>query len=109
MQSYYAQSFNREMGCTPEEWHGWLPQAMGHCEWTVHGHAEGAAEATFQSLFPDARDAALRIAWQATEPRKIALFSIPRLKVSFTFTGLDDAQRYKFMKRFDLYMQRGGG
>jgi hypothetical protein len=29
--------------------------------------------------------------------------------VSFRFAGLDDVQRYDFMKRFDLYMQRGGG
>ena len=27
----------------------------------------------------------------------------------FRFAGLDDAQRYAFMKRFDLYMHRGGG
>lgn len=109
MQSYYAESFNREMGCTPVEWHGWLPEAMGDCEWTVNGNAQGFVESTFKKLFPDARDAALRISWQVTEPRKIALFSIPRLNVSFTFTGLNDAQRYQFMKRFDLYMQRGGG
>jgi hypothetical protein len=29
--------------------------------------------------------------------------------VSFRFAGLDEAQRYAFMKRFDLYTQRGGG
>ena len=29
--------------------------------------------------------------------------------VRFAFAGLDDAERYRFMKRFDLYMQRGGG
>jgi hypothetical protein len=29
--------------------------------------------------------------------------------VSFKFTLLDADQRYTFMKRFDLYMQRGGG
>jgi hypothetical protein len=39
----------------------------------------------------------------------IGLISIPVLKVSFRFAGLNDQQRYAFMKRFDLYMQRGGG
>jgi hypothetical protein len=34
---------------------------------------------------------------------------MPILRVDFAFTGLDEAQRYAFMKRFDLYMQRGGG
>jgi hypothetical protein len=51
----------------------------------------------------------LLITWHTGEPRRIALFKIPRLHVSFHFEGLDDAQRYVFMKRFDLYMQRGGG
>jgi hypothetical protein len=39
----------------------------------------------------------------------VALVRLPRLIVNFRFAGLDDAQRYTFMKRFDLYMQRGGG
>jgi hypothetical protein len=34
---------------------------------------------------------------------------MPRLHVRFAFTGRDGARRYTFMKRFDLYMQRGGG
>jgi hypothetical protein len=42
-------------------------------------------------------------------PRVIGLVRIPVLRVSFRFAGLDDAQRYTFMQRFDLYMQRGGG
>jgi len=42
-------------------------------------------------------------------PRVIALASIPRLIVTFTFTNQDATQRYTFMRRFDLYMQRGGG
>jgi hypothetical protein len=41
--------------------------------------------------------------------RGSAMFKLPILHVSFRFEGLDDAQRYAFMKRFDLYMQRGGG
>jgi hypothetical protein len=39
----------------------------------------------------------------------IALVRLPRLHVSFCFAGRDADQRLVFMKRFDLYMQRGGG
>jgi hypothetical protein len=39
----------------------------------------------------------------------IALMRMPVLHVRFNFSGLDAAQRYQFMRRFDLYMQRGGG
>jgi hypothetical protein len=35
--------------------------------------------------------------------------ALPCLHVSFAFEGLDEAQRYTFMRRFDLYMHRGGG
>ena len=54
-------------------------------------------------------DGALGLKWQVGPPRVIGLISIPVLKVSFRFAGLDDEARYAFMKRFDLYMQRGGG
>lgn len=51
----------------------------------------------------------LQIHWQAAAPRVLGQIRIPRLLVRFAFAGLDDHQRYVFMKRFDLYMQRGGG
>jgi hypothetical protein len=34
---------------------------------------------------------------------------MPRLLVRFRFAGVDEVARNTFMKRFDLYMQRGGG
>jgi hypothetical protein len=54
-------------------------------------------------------DGALGLKWQVAEPRVIALITMPRLLVTFRFAGVDEVTRYKFMKRFDLYMQRGGG
>ncbi len=51
----------------------------------------------------------MQVTWQEAAPRQIALMRIPRLLVHFQFDGLTDAQRYTFMRRFDLYMQRGGG
>jgi hypothetical protein len=99
MQSHYPAQFDREMGCTTNEWLGWLPAAMGEVAWQLE---QGRARASVAQ-------GKLEIQWQAGPPRRIALISMPRLLVSFRFEGLDDAQRYTFMKRFDLYMQRGGG
>lgn len=99
MQAFYAASFDREMGCTEKEWLGWLPDAMGGHPYQLVAQALTARIASGQLI----------LSWCVGEPRVIALARIPRLLVSFRFTGLDEAQRYRFMKRFDLYMQRGGG
>ena len=94
MQSSYPDRFEREMACTEAEWLRWLPQAIGTHGWTMGG---------------DAADGALALSWSVGEPRVIGLARMPRMRVGFRFTGLDAAQRHAFMKRFDLYMQRGGG
>ena len=99
MQSSYAERFERDMGCTEAEWLRWLPAAMGEHPWTRQG----------QSLSAEIAPGQLRLSWHQGEPRKIASTRFPRLLVSFEFANLDDAQRLQFMKRFDLYMQRGGG
>lgn len=99
MQSSYAETFVRDMGCTEAEWLGWLPAAMGNCAWQVNG----------QSALASIAPGALQLRWQTMPPRVIALMRMPVLRVGFEFSGLDSAQRYTFMKRFDLYMQRGGG
>ena len=99
MQSFYAESFEREMACTEAEWLGWLPAAIGAHVW----RREGAA------VTVQIGGGRLSITWQAGEPRVIALMRLPRLELRFRFDGLGDAERLAFMKRFDLYMQRGGG
>ena len=87
------------MGCTEAEWLGWLPAAMGDCPWT-----QGAA-----SVAAYIGKGHLRLNWQVMPPRVIALMRMPVLRVNFQFEGLSADARYAFMKRFDLYMQRGGG
>ena len=104
MQSHYPQRFQRDMGCTEAEWLGWLPAALGEHRW----QCEGAQVQVWFSA-DDADQGRLTIRWRAELPRTIALMAIPRLSVDFEFEGLDEAQRYRFMRRFDLYMQRGGG
>jgi len=99
MQSFYPERFEREMGCTEDEWLRWLPDAIGEHYWKLQAHSAGVRIG----------DGALGLTWAAGEPRVIALMCMPRLLVNFRFAGLDETQRYVFMKRFDLYMQRGGG
>lgn len=99
MQSSYAERFERDMGCTEAEWLGWLPNAIGDHHWKMQAGLAGVRIG----------DGALGLKWQVAEPRVIALMRMPRLLVSFRFAGVDAAARYTFMKRFDLYMQRGGG
>jgi hypothetical protein len=99
MQSSYNERFERDMGCTEAEWLHWLPAALGDCTWQRSGASVAVAIPPGQ----------LALRWEPLPPRVIALMRMPRLQVSFAFSGLDAAQRYAFMKRFDLYMQRGGG
>ncbi len=99
MQSSYPARFERDMGCTEQEWLGWLPAAMGDVVWQREAGCLTAHVSIGQ----------LRVTWQAVEPRAIALVRIPRLMVQFAFDGVADDERHRFMKRFDLYMQRGGG
>ena len=100
MQSSYDDRFERDMGCTETEWLGWLPAAVGDGRpWRVEGG----------SAVVEIPPGSLQLRWQVMPPRVIALMRMPVLRVGFVFEGLDAAQRYAFMKRFDLYMQRGGG
>jgi len=99
MQSFYAERFERDMGCTLGDWLGWLPRAMGNVPWQLQGDA----------LHAQVAGGHLHITWQVAESRRLGLAVIPRLQVRFAFSGLGDADRLAFMKRFDLYTHRGGG
>ena len=99
MQSSYPARFERDMGCTELEWLGWLPAAMGEVQWQRTGAQVDATLTT----------GVLHLSWHVAAPRAIALMRIPRLCVRFEFEQVRDEERHRFMKRFDLYMQRGGG
>lgn len=99
MQSFYPESFEREMGCTEAEWRMWLPRAIGEHFWESQTHSVTAHLGTGH----------LRLHWRVVEPRRLGLFHLPRLLVRFEFNNLAEAARHAFMKRFDLYTQRGGG
>ncbi len=99
MQSFYPETFERDMACTEAEWLAWLPAAIG-----AHGFQlePGRARVTLGG-------GALQLQWQAQPPRQIARIRLPRLAVSFRFDGVPEQRRQDFMRRFDLYTQRGGG
>lgn len=99
MQSWYAQSFEREMGCTAGELLAWLDGACGGRPVSLGEHRA--------SVQIDAGHLCLQ--WQALPARQIALMRMPRLAVSFRFEHVEEAMRQKFMRYFDLYTQRGGG
>ncbi len=87
------------MACTSAEWQRWLPQAMGTCAWHLAG----------SELTAELPQGHLRLSWQVSEPRRLGLAVIPRLQVRFVFDRVPDGDRLSFMRRFDLYTQRGGG
>jgi hypothetical protein len=99
MQSHYPEVFEREMGYALGEWLLRLPLAIGAHPWTQEGD-------TAQVVLGNG---VLALAWRELPPRAIALMRMPRLQVRFVFLGLNDEQRFTFMKRFDLAMQKGGG
>jgi hypothetical protein len=99
VQSFYPPSFDREMACTEREWLMWLQGAVRDQTLTL-----GAAEAGV-----DIEGGSLRLTWQVLAPRQIALMRLPRLAVQFRFGQVDGEARQRFMRYFDLYMQRGGG
>jgi len=99
VQAHYPPAFEREVGCTEAEWLMWLPAAIGVRPW----------QRAARTIHVVIDDGTLVLLWHELPPRQIALVRLPRLAVSFRFEGVAEPVRHAFMKRFDLYMQRGGG
>ncbi|MEY2875126.1 MAG: hypothetical protein RLZZ373_2497 [Pseudomonadota bacterium] len=100
MIGHYAAAFERDQGCTEAEWLAWLPGA-------VRGHALTLVSPGGARV--DIDGGRLDLTWQPLPPRQIALVRLPRLAIQFHFLGVDEDTRQRFMRYFDLYMQRGGG
>jgi hypothetical protein len=95
-----AERFEREHGCTEAEWLGWLPHA-------VHGH-DLQRPTPARAVVPIG-GGTLALDWTVLPPRRIALLNLPRLQVRYALDGVPDDERARFMKQFDLHLQRGGG
>ena len=110
MQQTYAAQFERDMGCTVTEWRTWLQAALPHH--VCPPDATHTAVSVHESPAPGepAQQGLLRLHWEELPARRIALLRIPRLRVRFDFDdGLSEAARTRFMRRLDLFLQRGGG
>lgn len=95
----YSNDFEREHGSELSEWLRMLP---------------GAVAARPLALVPDGATVtiahgALTLRWEVLPPRQIALVRLPRLRVHYRFEGVSDDERARFLRYFDLFMQRGGG
>ena len=99
MQDDYPPVFERDTAGTEAEWLQRLPGACGEHPLSLGDHAARVAIGA----------GGLSLDWTVLEPRRIALLHLARLGVRFRFEGVDDATRLRFMRHFDLYMQRGGG
>ena len=99
MQSYYPERFERDMGTSETEWLTALPRALGN-------HAFVLVTGQVRVLIGEGH---LQLRWHSLPPRVIALLRLQRLAVSFVFDGVEEEPRQRFMKNFDLTMQRGGG
>jgi hypothetical protein len=100
MQPDYPESFERDTNGTEAEWLARLPGACG--QGRVLRLGSGHARVPVGG-------GVLELTWTALPPRRIALLQMPRMAVRFRFEGVEAAARERFMRYFDLYMQRGGG
>ncbi len=95
-----AMAFEREYGCTETEWLRDLPAAAAPQALMLEPPSRARV-----MIHPGL----LHLQWAVLPPRRIALLNMPRLHVSFQFEAVDASARQRFMKRFDLVLQRGGG
>lgn len=91
-------AFEREHGCTPDEWRRWLGEAFGAAVLV----GDGAARVP-------AGPGHLDLDWQVLPPRRIARLTLPRMRIGYRFEGLDEGQRRALLARLDLHTRRGGG
>ena len=92
--------FERDTAGTEADWLRWLADACATNRLTLAG--PGQAEVRIGA-------GRLLLSWHALPPRRIALVNLPRLLVAYAFEGVAADERLRFMRHFDLVMQRGGG
>lgn len=89
----------KEMALTPEEFRRLLPGAAGALPWRRDGN--------HYRLGSDA--AGVDIVLEPLPPRRIALFTLPAMRVVMIFRGWSEEERHRFVRRFDMAFQKGGG
>jgi len=87
------------MGCTRAEFMGWLPGATRQASFQVDG----------DKVTVITHGGRVQISLEEKPLRRIGLFALPVLGITFCFRGLDEPARDDFLAYFDLYTRRGGG
>ena len=93
MQVHLAEQFDREFAGSEREWLARLPSAVG----------AAPSEQVGRALTARIGEGELALSWREAPPR--AGQSGPRLLVSFRFRGLQDIERWRFMRGFERVMQ----
>jgi hypothetical protein len=91
--------FVLEMGADPEEFRRLLPAALGGIEFAGDGDRITARDGH--------RSVDIEVAPQP--PRRLAAMSLPVIRVRLRLDGFADAEADRFLARFRLAYQRGGG
>lgn len=95
-----SEQFERDTNGTEADWLRTLPGACATHALSLP--APGLARVEIEA-------GTLHLQWRVLPPHRIAQVSLPHLLVHYRFEGVAPEQRWRFMKHFDLYMQRGGG
>ena len=92
---------NREMGISHSEFHRLLPAAVPGFQISGDG-VEVRAERT-------AGGQLLEISLGVERQRRLGMLALPVTDVRLRFSGFEAQELQRFIKRFDLAYQRGGG
>ena len=94
-----SHAFTQELGVSEEEFFRLLPAAIGHREF--------ARDERTVRMEVDGHVVTLELG--SEEVRRLGSLELPYLEVTFRFFGLPAEAEARFMDRFELYFQRGGG
>jgi hypothetical protein len=87
------------MACTRAEFMSWLPGATRHAPMRIRGDV----------LMIIIGRGTVQITLEESVPRRAGQLTLPTLRVSMRFSGVDEPSRNRFIQYFDLYTRRGGG
>jgi hypothetical protein len=99
MQTLCAEHFDREIACSEAEWLSCLPRAIGSHPYRV------VAKAASIKIGPGQ----LALSWRTCTAPGASTHRQHHLLVSFRHSGLDDAQRYLFMRQFEAHLPQRMG
>ncbi len=92
-------SLTREMSITHADFFRLLPKAIANAPFSTQQN----------EINIETNEGRVTISLAAESFRKIASIRLPVTKITMKFNGVTEDKRAKFLARFDLAYQRGGG